>query len=241
MSVHPLYVPVHLLALAVLIAGEVRAYPSHKRVSRAVGIPLAFMLVPVMAKIGPLVVGLPGLVFAVGGFFSLGWPLVGLVWGTLQLLRHPASGVVRSEEPVSEGVTEKPGQLPPARDVPVSLKVARALLFGGGLLGAVACLMALVLGLIANHAFGGLRSSDVWLWVALFVNFCSYPWVVWRAWPAGWLLIWGVLVHMHLVHWLPQVHETADVLPVVGVLLLGLLTYSVYTWLVWKQEHAPTD
>ncbi len=46
MSIHLLFVPFHLFALFVLVGGEVRAYPSHRNIWRAVSIPPGFVLAP---------------------------------------------------------------------------------------------------------------------------------------------------------------------------------------------------
>jgi hypothetical protein len=142
---------------------------------------------------------------------------------------------------MAEGASEESAQLPASRAVPASLKLLRVLLFAGGLFAAAFWLLFVIGMVVADWAGYRVSTAEFGGLFGPLVTFCSYPWVVWRGWRAGRLLIWGAIAHLPLVYWAPRLHEGELVQLLVGALLLGSLTYSVYTWWLWSRDRSPTD
>ncbi len=230
MYLHPIMAPFHLLALIVLIAGEVRTYRSNKQIWRLIGLPLMFVLIPLLINTGRL---MP--LFFAREFFVMVWPVAALVWGTLQLLKDTATRA----DPGRTADTRATAHEPAARPAPVSasMQTLRVFLFSGGLLGVVVCLILLALMIINNLGYGGLKASHLLLWSAALCNYGFYALAVSRKWRASNLLVGGMIVHLHLFFWVPKLGESVTALVVTGIVLLGLLTYAAYTRMVWRQEE----
>lgn len=229
MYLHPLVAPFHMLALIVLIAGEVRTYRSQKQIWRLVGLPLVFVLIPYLINTGRL---LP--LFFAREFFVMGWPVLALVWGALQLLKNTEVGADQHHTDNAEATV----LAPPAKPEPVSasMQTLRVLLFSGGLLGVVVCLILLALLIINTLGYGGLKTIHLLLWGAALVNYGFYALAVSRKWTASNLIVGGVIVHLHLLFWVPQLGESPAALVIAALVVFGLLTYTVYTRMIWRQE-----
>jgi hypothetical protein len=129
----------HYIGLAVLVAGEVRAYRFHGQLARALGVPLAYWLLPGIANYAFVYMNNTPTLLGLSDLVPVAWVLIGVAWGGWQLLKYRKR---RADTSITEQSREEVSATDPSSgDRPLSRTAVASLCLG--LLGLVGFILVI--------------------------------------------------------------------------------------------------